>query len=42
MRSGLYYSWEGTGGGTTTDAADLYGQIMEQVESDGSGVIDYT
>ncbi len=32
MRSGLYYSWEGTGGGTTTDAADLYGQIMEQVE----------
>ena len=31
MRSGLYYGWELTGGGSRT-AADLYGEMMEQIE----------
>ena len=31
MKSGLYYGWEGTGGGAA-DAADIFGQILEQVE----------
>ena len=30
MRSGLYYGWEGTE--AVAGAADLYGQIMEQIE----------
>lgn len=32
MRSGLYYGWERTGGAGAAGAADLYSQIMEQVE----------
>ena len=32
MRSGLYYGWELTGGGGSRAAADLYGEMMEQIE----------
>ena len=32
MRSGLYYGWELTGGGGSRATADLYGEIMEQIE----------
>ena len=31
MRSGLYYGWELTGGGSRA-AADLYGEMLEQIE----------
>ncbi len=32
MRSGLYYGWELTGGGESRATADLYGEMMEQIE----------
>ena len=32
MRSGLYYGWELTGGGDSRAAADLYGEMLEQIE----------
>ena len=32
MRSGLYYGWELTGGDGSAAAADLYGEMLEQIE----------